>query len=115
MTLTELVNKTLAPGNEIEKAIGRGAVQEAVQRINAISDVLNEQNATNDNMVEQNKRVRSEKQMSHLGEAVLRDTVIEFGLKHTSPLLSLHATRKIPILLDSTPMSLFTTILQNAK
>ena len=78
MTLTELVNKTLAPGNEIEKAIGRGAVQEAVQRINAISDVLNEQNATNDNMVEQNKRVRSEKQMSHLGEAVLRDTVIEF-------------------------------------
>ena len=82
MTLTELVNKTLAPGNEIEKAVGRGAVQEAVQRINAISDVLNEQNATNDNMVEQNKRVRSEKQMSHLGEAVLRDTVIEFGLKH---------------------------------
>lgn len=69
----ELVNKTLAPGNEIEKAIGRGAVQEVVQLINAISDVLNEQNATSDYVVEQNKRVCFEKQTSHLGEAVIRD------------------------------------------
>ena len=73
MTQKELVEKTLTPGNEIEKAIGRGAVQEAVQRINAISDVLNEQNATDDNVVEQNKQVRPEK---HSGEDVVGDTVI---------------------------------------
>ena len=75
MTQKELVEKTLTPRNEIEKAIGRGAVQEAVQRINAISDVLNEQNATNDKVVEQNKQVRSEKQTSHLGEAIVGDAV----------------------------------------
>ena len=61
----ELFNKTLTQGNEIEKAIGRGAVQEAVQRLNAISDVLNKQNASNDNEVEQNKQVRPEKQTSY--------------------------------------------------
>ena len=73
MTQKELVEKTLTPGNEIEKAIGRGAVQEAVQRINAISDVLNVQNSTKDNAVEQNKQVHSKK---HSGEAVVGDTVI---------------------------------------
>ena len=72
----ELVNITLAPGNEIEKAIGRGAVQEAVQRINAISDVLNEPNAIKDNVLEQNKRVRFDKQASFLGEVVVADTAI---------------------------------------
>ena len=61
----ELFNKTLTQGNEIEKAIGRGAVQEAVQRLNAISDVLNKQNASNGNEVEQNKQVRPEKQTSY--------------------------------------------------
>ena len=61
----ELINKTLKQGNEIEKAIGRGAVQEAVQRLNAISDVLNKQNATNENEVKQNKQVRPQKQASY--------------------------------------------------
>lgn len=73
MTQQELKEKTLRRGNEIEKAIGRGAVQEAVQRINAISDVLNERNASDDNVVAQNKQVRLKKR---LGEAVVRDTVI---------------------------------------
>ena len=65
VTQMELFNKTLTQGNEIEKAIGRGAVQEAVQRLNAISDVLNKQNASNGNEVEQNKQVRPEKQTSY--------------------------------------------------
>lgn len=59
----ELVNKTLAPGNEMEKAVGRGAVQEVVQLINAISDILNEQNATSDYMIEKKKQVCYDKQM----------------------------------------------------
>ena len=61
VTQTELIHKTLTSGNEIEKAIGRGAVQEAVQRLNAISDVLNKHNATNDHEVKQNKKVCPEK------------------------------------------------------
>ena len=65
VTQMELIDKTLTPGNEIEKAIGRGAVQEAVQRLNAISDVLNKHNATNDDEVEQNKQVCLEKKKRH--------------------------------------------------
>ena len=57
VTQMELVNKTLVPGNEMEKAVGLGAVQEVVQLINAISDILNEQNASSDYMVEKKKEV----------------------------------------------------------
>ena len=62
VTQSELVNKTLAPGNEMEKAAGRGAVQEVVQLINAISDILNEQNASSDYLIDKKKQVCSDKQ-----------------------------------------------------
>ena len=61
MTQTELVNKTLAPGNQLERGMGRGAVQEVVQLINVISDILNSQNVSDEFVVEKKKEVCSDR------------------------------------------------------
>lgn len=41
MTQKEITDKTLKEDNQLEKEIGRGALQEVVQIIHVISDILN--------------------------------------------------------------------------
>ena len=60
MTKEELKTKTLAPGNEIEKALNLGSKKIAVQLINVVSNILNNQNDSTDSSVEElNQRVSS--------------------------------------------------------
>ena len=57
VTRNELRKKTLAPGNEIEKALGLGEHLIAVQTINIVSNILNSQNDTSHDAIMENQRV----------------------------------------------------------
>lgn len=61
MTKEELISKTLAPGNDIEKSLGLGSEKIAVQLINVVSNILNSQNDSTDASVEENQRVSSQR------------------------------------------------------
>ena len=57
MTRSELREKTLSQGNEIEKALGLGDELIAVQIIKVISNILNNQNDSRNEAVLENQRV----------------------------------------------------------
>lgn len=57
MTRSELREKTLSQGNEIEKALGLGEELIAVQIIKVISNILNNQNDSRNEAVLENQRV----------------------------------------------------------
>lgn len=66
VTQDELINKTLTPGNEVEKALFLGAEMIAVQLINVVSNILNSQNDTTNYILEENQRV-SYPRFCHVG------------------------------------------------
>lgn len=57
MTRSELKEKTLSQGNEIEKALGLGDELIAVQIIKVISNILNNQNDSRNEAVLENQHV----------------------------------------------------------
>ena len=57
MSQQELINNTIAPGNQIEKAVGLGADMIAIQLINVVSNILNSQTDRTNYILEENQRV----------------------------------------------------------